>query len=1389
MMIQTRPAATFTLILVAVFLLSGLCGTVSPAATHSTTDGLSITEDGSGQVTNLAVGGIQIIFAPLGTNGGFYVRDNTIDPTTGLPKGVTINEIVCGDFGDTLIDCETGDCLFSSGYWQWNTPEESGTIIRCEATVQSTPVALIEQDEDNNSWGLIYQDVTLTNPSSTVHDLYCLYFEMASECGWRSKDHPFQHEPWNGAHKITAYVEWFQGNPTGAATSHKNEGAIAISSIEAFNTSIELTPFALRTYKPLDADHARIKLVVEGFMPNDGRDESLSEFNYVVFDNVAFYKAPEIHQVVGAWNPANWVSLVDDEAQDLHLDMKLAVTANSDHLLFEGQLKNTALVDTEVRALDFGFALPIFDSGLGQIQHVEWYDDNHTKYQVGTPGLEQTLPFRMVGPADLRLLAGTDFVDTEGEETFVDKTNRDKGLNISAYPYSSIKITKGSNQGGLGFGDNLNALYPPISHFGYRVVHPTTPFLGWYYVEFSLGLLDRATEPDADTVPFSFVLFRSDIPGWSESSAFREGSEKYQAGLFPEFFSRPSNCDDDWLFGGGQVEVAHPESQGYHFKPNDFGIRYMKVTARDNTPSETDIKLLISEWEDPYIPGGPDQLNDVDILLYDHPWATEFKFDHESPPPPYDVSVMNTYGAQDDIAQSHSPSDLGLGPVWQDLYLAQKACQIRLPGVEPQTLLTRDLTLVDEDDPPDGVYEHTKYHFPVFLANKPIAEDDVVNAEIDYFDYAYTNISMASTSVKGLAGLYFDNTFYGGYNGLHLDILDELSSVSYDRQDAFVNAGGALTYSLSHLRPAISVIPLDTSFLDQARARLTDYDDENQQSTWRFGEGSQGTINTQDELLTCNLNSPYFGGSKYGAIRADVSVFESSPVLAFNNSSQAFDFRRTLTRQRNTTRLFNSFPCIGEWALLPHQCDRWDGLWGTSPLVTVYRQIVNEAIWISLAWGFHPSIHALLPKNNHLPEPVETIDEFVEEHIRDLFTGLDDNIGYTEISKQLHLAGWQPVTNAVAHDDGVALPLFVERFGPSSGSGQNNGNYFTVLNNDTLDFTLVQLIDEFDFGGPPSGVPFKYLPDLQAVRDVDKCQDVYDYECDSYPYRGQADPFFLTLKKEFYLDIKDPLRLGLWNGNLYGRQMVYNPEAAEDIVNWPEIIPAEFDETPYSQPYYSISRITSPDPIVRIGGPRVPLQLKVTIDDKALLVFKIWASLIVNNGPTGEGGERSGDSDSTEDTLVTAFYERYGQNWQRVETAAGYGGNLDLVPAADSSAAAYYRFTIGLGGEYRVMAHVPETTHAPAAARYEAYVSEYFEGAAGAAPLGEPVWSTVIDPATSENYNNGRDEDGFIEIGTVNIDVVEPELATVVVRLSAGETSSRYLLADAVKLVPVEGQE
>ncbi len=84
---------------------------------------------------------------------------------------------------------------------------------------------------------------------------------------------------------------------------------------------------------------------------------------------------------------------------------------------------------------------------------------------------------------------------------------------------------------------------------------------------------------------------------------------------------------------------------------------------------------------------------------------------------------------------------------------------------------------------------------------------------------------------------------------------------------------------------------------------------------------------------------------------------------------------------------------------------------------------------------------------------------------------------------------------------------------------------------------------------------------------------------------------------------------------------------------------------------------------------------------------------------------------------------------------------------------------------------------------------DILEDLAGTTPLGEPAWTNVVDLTGSEAYNTGMDEEGFIEIGTIQVDVTIPELVTVVIRLSAGESSERYLLADAVKLVPEEGLE
>jgi len=106
-----------------------------------------------------------------------------------------------------------------------------------------------------------------------------------------------------------------------------------------------------------------------------------------------------------------------------------------------------------------------------------------------------------------------------------------------------------------------------------------------------------------------------------------------------------------------------------------------------------------------------------------------------------------------------------------------------------------------------------------------------------------------------------------------------------------------------------------------------------------------------------------------------------------------------------------------------------------------------------------------------------------------------------------------------------------------------------------------------------------------------------------------------------------------------------------------------------------------------------------------VLIFKIWSSLIVNNGPDGGGGgeeSRSGAGDN--DELVSAYFERYGFNWQRIEDDRGFNGNYDRLPMEDMGSSAFYRFTIGLGGEYRVMAHIPAMTQAPSPAAYEAYV-------------------------------------------------------------------------------------
>jgi hypothetical protein len=188
------------------------------------------------------------------------------------------------------------------------------------------------------------------------------------------------------------------------------------------------------------------------------------------------------------------------------------------------------------------------------------------------------------------------------------------------------------------------------------------------------------------------------------------------------------------------------------------------------------------------------------------------------------------------------------------------------------------------------------------------------------------------------------------------------------------------------------------------------------------------------------------------------------------------------------------------------------------------------------------------------------------------------------------------------------------------------------------------------------------------------------------------------------------------------------------------------------------------------------------------MVFKVFTSTLVDNGK----GSTSGDSSRTGgEEVLGNYYELYGSGWHRYDTA-GHDGTVDAIPVNTADASAYYKVNIGLKGEHDVLVHFPTSRYATTEAKYEVFIVDYLEQAAGESSLGAPVLTATVDQTAETSYSTAANDEGFISIGTISVNLVEPEVVTVVIKLSPadrGESRSgdaTLLLSDAVMLEKVE---
>ena len=1375
----------------------------SLASNYGTGDGLGISVM-DGRITALQLGNGNIINFG-GQTGGFYVRDYT-PGTNGLPQNLDGNGnlLLCSDFDGTLISCE--DCLQQQAVWNWshssdiNDPENRFLCTDLDISpTEQTTVAELKLPK-NLSGGPhyigIYQDIILTEyPNPASNELFCLSFDLATASGFRASGE-VENDIEDAEHRIIARVDWFESAGDMASMVFKPEledgdiehriGTTEANVWETTNSwdqipspyehpaASSMTSCGIRSYRPLNAQAVRVGVIVYGFMPNDGVTDALDDHAY--FDNFAFHKAPamvpvkhgsllDTMQVAPLVNAADGTSL--DPSLKMGAKVSVETTGGRNYLWIRGKIVNAddSPGTLPPRALDLGFSFPIHNHG------VTWWDDMRTAENVykSIGGYQAFLPFCMTGPVDVRPELMSDYqAYRQGyPNNYADIIKqRTDGTTVSAYPFSTLDIDTTEGTRGLAFGDDLGAESVPVSHFGYRTFD-NAPLnrTGEYYIEFDLGVLEEGTKlhpDDVDTIdytPFSFILFRCDDPEDGTNCDFRIAADDYQTDIFHSYFTRPvppinQGPEKDWEYGGAfhDVEVQpNPHEPGHYvivsnvFTSNadKFGLRYtQEAFSGDSSGDQKFIDLV-------------DGCSNIGIstLVYNRPWQARFSNDPSS-------GTMNHY---DTLCSSRNSFGYPSNPVWGPIYTAQKAHQLRLPG--SIDLFSRSVQK-NQNDPSEPL---SNYYFPVLLVDDRFGGENLLSAEQFYMTQADSQIGQG-TSV-GLKGITLDNVFHCMNRVNHLQF-------DPDHLKAFVGeTEGTLTYGINHLQPAIPQVAGNVFYLDMMSATLEGID----QGSYH-GDGASGASGNLDcELISVNANNPQYGGSKHGIMRADTGGFESSVDGNFNRKVPSQNFRRMLARDKNMSRL------IGK-VLFSHcmtdkldECEaRWNALFLNRE--TSRRQALYEASWIALAWGFMPSV----------TEMFEDADTFYQSCIvPGLFRDHINHAGrsITNIFRELHLAGWRPRTKAeIVYDSNPSgVDLFVERFGDSGLDGleEGQGVFFTVLNNDDLTLTQPHLAKLFA-DGEHAKIPLEQITSESEFEKYEVCEK--DFECIDFPDEC-PDDYFAGLRKSFWLYINDATELGLMfgAGNITGRQLVYRPEN-NAVCNWTMVRDWQFTDG-WQSDYYSIFRLPLENKL-KIGGDWPTIyQQPLSIDHTVLYVFKFWLNSKVDNGGLGGGSERRSDDNSAEGTSGSSncHYERYGSGWDTYDSA-GYNGSVDVASAADPEACVYYSINTGVNGPHDVLAHFPVTAQATTAAQYDIFVTDYLEGPAREAGLGEPRLTTIVDQSDNSAYSFAADEDGFITLGTVDVAVAPRELKTIVIKLSpardeeARSNPSALLVSDAVMI-------